>query len=221
VTAVTACSYQAGDVNNPFLRKFEWLSYLGGDDIRAACGPAAVDRVRLIYNGNWKEQVRIYELGTKDPSQLDQRVIGPGNLFSIDATDFLAPWRGTTASATLTPAERDRLWQALAASGAYSSPSTTLTLPSDAFYWVVASCRSGAFHLTAWLYPSPRFEHATFPAVLAAFDRTGMAFNPPRPWTEVKAAPLGTAENPARGAHNATRWSVGIAQDKLVDQVVF
>ena len=218
---LAACTYAPGDVANPLTRRLTWLSFLGGDDVRAGCAPGAPDRFRLIYNGNWREQVRIYELGFAGPRTLEQRVIEPATLFALKLDDPLAPWRGTTAVITLPPAQYEGLVQSLAQGGAFATPSSTLTLNSTDFYWVAASCRSGTFHLTAWLYPSDAFSRLTFPRELLALDTSKVPFNPPRPWTQVAAAPLGTPDNPARGGRGTTDWSIGIAHDALVGQATF
>jgi hypothetical protein len=221
LVSVASCAYGGGDITNPLTRKFQWFSFLAGDDMRAACVPGAPDRFRLVYNGIWKEQVRIYELGASAPHRLDEHVIGPGNLFILSTSDPLAPWRGTNASVALTDEQYAGLTRALAASGAYDSPQDTLTLASTDFYWVAASCHAGAFHLTGWRYPSPGFAHLEFPQILGGLDQTGVSFNPPRPWTEVATAPLGSSDNPARGAANATTWTIGISRDQLIDHIVF
>ncbi|HEY1720763.1 MAG TPA: hypothetical protein VGG27_05920 [Magnetospirillaceae bacterium] len=221
LAAVSACTYEGGGVNNPLTRKFEWFSYLGGDDIRATCMPGSPDRFRIIYNATWKEQVRIYELGFGGPRRLDEHVIGPGNLISILAEDPLAPWRGTNAAVTLSDEQYGALIRNLMASGAYVSPQQTLTLASTDFYWTVASCHGGVFHLTGWLYPSAGFDSLKFPQWLQGLDQTGIPFNPPKPWTEVATAPPGSADNPVRGSRTATTWTIGIVQDHLLDQIVF
>ena len=218
---LVACSYAPGDVANPFTRKFTWLSFLGGDDICATCRAGAPERFRLIYNGNWREQVRVYELGFSGPHSLDQRVIEPAQLFALRLEDPLGPWRGATVTAMVAEAKYEQLVQSLAQSGAFASPSTPLTLNSTDFYWVAASCHAGTFHLTGWLYPSEAFTRLAFPQQLLVLDTSGVVFNPPRPWSEVAPAPLGTPDNPARGARGRTDWTIGIAQDRLVDQTVF
>ena len=218
---LVACGYAPGDVANPLTRKFTWVSYLGGDDIRAGCVAGAPDRFRLIYNGIWREQARVYELGFTGPRSLDQRVIGPGQLFAISIADPLGPWRGASATTVLTQGAYAGLLASLEQSGAFTSSISTLTLKSTDFYWAAASCHAGTFHLTAWLYPSTAFDRLSFPQKLLALDTTHVPFNPPRPWTEVASAPLGTADNPARGGRGRTDWSVGIANDQLVDQVIF
>ena len=50
------------NVDQPIVRSFNWFAYVGGDDIRAACRPGGRNRVRLIYNALWEEQVRTYEI---------------------------------------------------------------------------------------------------------------------------------------------------------------
>src|SRR5437762_456402 len=49
-------------VEQPIVRSFNWFSYVGGDDIRAACGKDGRDRLRLVYNAIYDEQVRTYEI---------------------------------------------------------------------------------------------------------------------------------------------------------------
>lgn len=226
VMLITGCTYQAGDEANPLTRKFTWFSFVGGDDIRAECRPGAPDRFRLIYNGIWLEQVRVYQIRGGAAPVLDQRVIAPGQLTELWLGDPLAPWRGVTASTAVRSDEYAALLAALDRSGAYTSPSATLTLRSDDFYWTAASCHDGAFHLTAWVYPSDGFSHLTFPAWLTALDRTGIPFNPPRPWWEPGTDPnapktLDRSSGPIRSGPEALPWTLGIAQDRLVDVVVF
>ncbi len=50
------------NVEQPIVRSFHWFSYVGGDDIRAACGHDGRNRLRLIYNAIYDEQVRTYEI---------------------------------------------------------------------------------------------------------------------------------------------------------------
>ena len=143
-------------------------------------------------------------------------MIAPSQLTELSLGDPLAPWRGVTASATVRSDEYAALLQALDRSGAYISPSDTLTLRSDDFYWTAASCHDGVFHLTAWVYPSDGFAHLTFPAWLTALDRTGIPFNPPRPWWEPGADPnppkaLDRTSGPGRMGQTMLPWTIGIA----------
>ena len=54
---LAACTYRPG-ADNPVARNLTWFSYAGAGDIRADCRPGAADRMRLIYNGDYDEQVR-------------------------------------------------------------------------------------------------------------------------------------------------------------------
>ena len=49
-------------VEQPIVRSLNWFSYVAGDDIRAACRPGGRNRIRLVYNALWEEQVRTYEI---------------------------------------------------------------------------------------------------------------------------------------------------------------
>jgi len=227
-TLLGGCAYDSGDESSPFARKVTWFSFVGADDIRAACHAGAPDRFRIIYNGVWSEQVRIYEIGANGPRRMDERVIGTPGVDEFGIHDLLAPWRGITGSVTLSDSEYATLLRDLGQSGAYRSPDSTLTLAGNDFYWVAASCHDGTFHLTAWRYPSEAFDHVTFGTWLVALDSTGVPFNPPRSWTEVPANTGGTGgmdgysgPRPAKIVHGPGDWAFGIAQDRMVGQITF
>src|SRR5690348_16022930 len=65
---MAGCAYHGGsvtDIDNPVVQKTAWFSFLDGHDIREACaalGPKAPARYRLIYNGQYEEQLRVYEI---------------------------------------------------------------------------------------------------------------------------------------------------------------
>ena len=50
------------NVDLPIVRSFHWFGYVGGDDIRQACGKDGRNRLRLVYNAIYDEQVRTYEV---------------------------------------------------------------------------------------------------------------------------------------------------------------
>lgn len=200
------CAYEPGDLDNPVERRLSWFSFLDAADIRAACGPGAPDRYRIVQNANWERQVRIYELGVAGrPRLLRERVLGPANLARVDLRDPLEPWRGEEAHALLPQGEHARLIASLEASGAFRAPPVGLRLPSERHYWIVAACRDGVFHYNAWLHPSPRYEAITFDAVLARLSPTGIPFVPEPAAPPVRfydrddAVPRFTIEIGARG----------------------
>jgi len=181
--APAACAYQPGSFDNPVARRASWFSYVAADDIRGGCAAGAPDRVRMVYNAVYEEQVRAYDLvvdGDGRGGTFEARVLGAGEIVSIDPLDPTAPWRGAKSIQRLDQEQISALWRALDASG-FNRPAPEGTLLSSrGFYWIAAACRQGRFHFNAWLHPSPRFSDLTFPQVLASHDRTGVPFNPPR-----------------------------------------
>ena len=181
--ALGACAYR-GDIDQPVTIKATWFSYLNGDDIRAACQGGAPDRYRLIYNGNYEEQLRSYEvtsLGGGGAGYKARVARGAGldlTRFSLSDLQSMARW--TTSQARLDPGQLAGLDGALAASSAFGTAPQGLRLASEQFYWVMSACRGGVFYFNAWLYPSQRFDQLVFADVLLRYDGTGIAVNPPR-----------------------------------------
>ena len=178
---LAACA-SAGPADNPVARTLTWFSYVNGDDLRATCRRGSPDRYRLVYNGNYLEQRRTYDLtaGT-DGASLVGYVAGGANLASgIPVLDPLAPWRGVSFNSRLESAQVRALREALAASGAGQTAPKGLELPSDSFYWLAATCQDGVFHFNAWAYPSPSFDALSFVGVLMARDTSGVPLNKAR-----------------------------------------
>ena len=102
--SVSTASAQRPDrkVEQPIVRSFNWFSYVAGDDIRSACEPAGRNRVRLVYNAIWEEQVRAYDifLQPDGTAGLDIGVLNDqghgGNLSSLslgsDGSGVTSPW---------------------------------------------------------------------------------------------------------------------------------
>lgn len=178
-----ACTYQ-GAIDEPVTLKATWFSYLNGDDIRAACPQGGPARYRLVYNGNYDEQLRSYELVADGSggAHLKVRVQTGGGIdvTRLSILDPQAPARWTTSEARLGEAEFIALEAALAASGAYEGAPQGLRLASEGFYWIFVACRAGQVHFNAWRHPSARFAALRFPEILLRHDATGIPVNPPR-----------------------------------------
>lgn len=178
-----ACAYTGG-IDQPVTIKVTWFSYLNGDDIRAACKPGSQDWYRLVYNGNYDEQIRSYEVvgGDAGGAYYKARVINGGglDLTRLSLTDLQSPGRWTTSQDWLNDGQLSTLQEALGASGAFSPAPAGLRLPSEQFYWISGACRDGVFYFHAWLYPSPGFANLRFPNLLLGYDGTGLKVNPPR-----------------------------------------
>lgn len=192
VTLVLAgCAYREGGVANPVTRKFQYFSYLGGDDIRRDCVSGAPARYRFVYNAQYDEHVRTYDLRRIAPARGAVMTVqvfgGGGNLAAgFNPLDPTGPWRGKSAEVQLDEETYLRLIRAVEASGFGEPPPKGLSLPSWGFYWVVAACANGQFHYNAWLYPSDRFNRIQFDKVLFTVDPTGVPVNPPRPLNEAE-----------------------------------
>ncbi len=180
---IAGCAYQ-GAIDQPVTLKATWFSFLNGDDIRSACVPGAPPSYRLVYNGNYDEQLRAYELvgeragGASYTARVQSGSGLDVNRFSFADPQAMAGW--TRSRDRLNPAELAAIEDALTASGAFGPTPVGLRLASEQFYWIASLCRDGRFHFNAWLYPSARFARLRFPAALLARDGTGIELNPPR-----------------------------------------
>ncbi len=183
LAVLAGCAYE-GAIDQPVTIKATWFSYLNGDDIRAACTEGAPSWYRLVYNGNYDEQLRSYEVvadGTGGAYYKARVQNGSGldlTKFSFGDLQAMAGW--TTVQTRLIPVDLAALERALEASGAFGPAPVGLRLASEPFYWVASLCRDGRFHFNAWLYPSARAAGLRFPQILLGHDGTRIAVNPPR-----------------------------------------
>jgi len=179
LVALTACEYHPGDLDNPINRKAAWYSFLSGDDIRKSCSPGSPDYLRLVYNGRWYEQVRVYQVVGVAPYTLNQRVIGPADLSHVNADLASEALTGKTAHNDTALDYYKSLAASVDAAIAATPPQVDQMLASDSFYWVASGCRGGKFIFDAWQYGSPGFDTLSFPNQLLAADHSGISFNAP------------------------------------------
>lgn len=215
------CAYREGGIGSPITRKFQYFSYLGGDDLRRDCTAAAPARYRLVYNANYDEQVRTYDLRRNAPgggATLTSQVFGGGgNLAAgFNPLDPTGPWRGSSAQVQLDEGTYVQLIRAIEASGFGEPAPAGLTLPSWGFYWAVAACANGRFHYNAWLYPSGRFDRIQFDKLLFSRDGTGVAVNPPRQQNEAEHRLASGAD---RNDPTVSTFDVKVGENGLVGNV--
>ena len=136
------------------MRSFNWFSYVAGDDIRANCGKDGRNRLRLVYNAIYSEQVRTYEVFSSPTARrarigvlADQGVVS--NMLLFNGGDVLKPWSMKRGERILTPAETSELMALLQQSAAFGPPRDGMRLPDVDFWWTVASCRDGAWGFQA------------------------------------------------------------------------
>jgi peptidoglycan hydrolase-like protein with peptidoglycan-binding domain len=186
-----------------------WLSFLNGADIKAACNSSTPDTYRFVYNAEYTEHVRLYEMydtGSDGSAVLNIIVRGPTRIGS-DPSRISGRVTGKRSVNGLAPFERNTLIETLIASGFTSSPVPAGTvLPSDGHFWVVSACRDGEFVLNAWNYPSDRWESITFPNMLGQLDFTNVMFNPLSTRTEAQ-------RSEARAGDPAQAFDISVGGD--------
>lgn len=180
------CAYHGAartDIDNPAVRKVSWFSYLDGHDIREKCVPGALDRFRLVYNGQYEKQIRSYEITQASPmpggAYFIARAMGQTNLAEVWLDDLLAPWRWRKSETQLSGAEFDQFRDVLVQSGWGQGAPQGKILHSRDFYWVASGCRNGQFHFDAWVDAQGDFKEIKFQEFLLARDKTGVPFRKP------------------------------------------
>jgi hypothetical protein len=206
-------------VEQPIVRSLNWFSYVGGDDIRAACQPGGRNHLRLIYNALWQEQVRTYEIFLQPDGTAGMTVgvlADQGNLSNLligSGSDVTNPWRMRKGERLLDAAETRELLGLLEASAAFGPPRDGLRLPDNDFWWTVASCRNGVWGFQAYHYPSDGFANVKFAEKLLTWDNVKVAVNRPR---QLEPAELRRDPLASRGHIGRTdRWMLVVGKDGL------
>ena len=181
-----------GEIADPVTRKLTWFSVLNGDDIRAACGPGAPTRVRLVHNADYMVRVRVYDLVAPPPGPmapppgslfLKTRVLGPtpaSLTIDLDTPSLaLASLGGLVTRRVIGPTEAARVHAALAADGLGGPPPRVDRLRSEDFWWLAVGCVEGDMRFHAWADPDPGYGALTFPAMLQALDGTAVPLRTP------------------------------------------
>lgn len=187
VLAVAGCTYRAGLNDFSGSRWVGWFSYVSASDIHQRC-TAGRDVYRLVYNGNWAEEVHTFDLrpsATGEGAILDERVFQGSAGFTFGTrvgttlSDPLASFETPVATTRLSNADFRALTAALAADGLGQPGPAHARLNSWDYYWVAAACLNGRFVYNAWIAPTPRFAALTFPGRLQAVG-TRRPVNAPR-----------------------------------------
>jgi hypothetical protein len=187
---LTGCAYQSTaqlgsgtTIDNPIERKFTWFSYLDAADIRNSCAAGGPDQYRIVYNGQYYEHLRTYEISK---THLTARARGQnGDLMQMGFSSFeelLGPWQFRRSDSDLAPAEWSKLRESLHQAGFAGGSQAGLRLHSQDFYWLAAGCEGGKFFVNAWA-DKPRalpLTHTAFLDFLLKHDQTGIAYLKPR-----------------------------------------
>ncbi|MDV7338565.1 hypothetical protein RYZ26_03085 [Terasakiella sp. A23] len=165
--------------NDPISRKFNWFSYVNGDDIRKVCADLGTDRYRFVYNGIYQHQTRSYDVFFYS-KKITMQVRGEAYLNNLKTDDLLAPWRGVQEDLVINDKLLDIVRKTLKESGALHNNQKGLRLSSDKFYWTVAACVDGEFHFDAYLWGTPHWDDMAFDDLLLGLDVTGVKPVKPR-----------------------------------------
>lgn len=170
-----------GPSDNPFARSAQWRSYVAATDLRWACAPGSPETLRFVYNGDYKEETRSYDIRREGAGAImEARRRGSTNLLDMDLLDPLGLWRGQKREVSLDLAAHEQIKAALTASGFRDAPEDA-RLRSDSFYWVVSACLGGEFRTNVWAWPSDRYERIRFAQALTSRDGFDSALKDPRP----------------------------------------
>lgn len=185
--AITAGCTASGPAGDPITRSFTWFDYVGGGNLARSCAPGIPDRYRLVYNAVFPEQVRTYDLVTREDnrgrlsgSTLVTTVWERANLAKITASRPGAPWGPTESRTDLGAAQTAALIDRLAAGGGFKPAPAGERLHSLGFYWTVARCQDGRFGFWAAEAPDPAFT-AFHPQMLFSIDGNPVPPREPRP----------------------------------------
>lgn len=191
---LAGCAYQSAgragpgsSIDNPVERKFTWYSYLDAADIRNSCAAGGPDQYRIVYNGQYYNHVRTYEVTSAPDPLIVARARGTsGNLTEMGFNSFeelLGPWNFRSSRSALGDAEWTKLRDLLHQSGFAAGDQAGLRLHSQDFYWLVAGCEGGKFFFNAWA-DKPRALELTqikFLDFLLRHDATGVPYVQPYP----------------------------------------
>lgn len=179
----------AGCQTNPLVRSLTWFRTLDGDDIRASCAAGGPDWYRFVYNADYEEQVRTYDLrrAGEGGAELVVTVSRAPNLVDIRLDDPLGPWRPAVTPVKVSGAPLEALIAAADRDLARPAP-VGQNLPSYGYYWVMVACRDGAVTWKAWLHPMAGFADLAAPERLFALDPVAIPVRQPR---EVGIGPEG------------------------------
>lgn len=193
ILAIAGCTSR-GAVENPVARNLSWYGYVAGEDVAAKCRPGARDRYRFVYNAQWGEQVRTYDIlpsHTGEGATLISRTFGGGSLVSIDAADPSGPWRGAYERSRIGNEDVSRVADAFRQSDRRRAARAGDWLRSDDYWWATAVCEEGRFRFTAWTRDNTALLSLPFVAELMRLDTTGTAVR--RPPKELQLGPFDAA----------------------------
>lgn len=182
VVGILAACASPGPTTNPITRTAGWFDYLGGGDIRAGCQRDGSARYRAVYNADYTDQVRTYDIvqaRAGETSVLFVRVF-QGKVILGSTPNPEDGIVGARARTFLSGEQTSAIRDAFAADGALEFGRDRLFLRSDTFYWTVAACSGGRFSFRAFKAPPEELGRLDFARALFQVDETGAPVRQPR-----------------------------------------
>lgn len=183
-------------------RTFSWFSYLDGSSLRRDCAQSEADSYRLVYNADFTEQVRTYDLvvprGTTSQGSpasgrpyalLKSHVFTYGPLVQIGGAIVGSYEASIWAQRTVPIAAVTPILAALEKSGFGAAGDGTDARPasgelrSDSYYWLVSGCVDRKFRISAWSNLDAEFSSVAFAPKILALDETAIPIRLPQPAT--------------------------------------
>jgi len=212
--ALSACTAEKNIDGNPLLRKFQWFSYLEGGDFKASCTSNSANRYRLVYNGVYTEQVRIYDV-FEDGLLMHTRVVLPADAKTFEVGSFsglLNPWRGTFKDIELKLSDVNGLAKDLVDAGVFSVPNVGEELSSKGFFWTIAACHKGQYYFNGYAWPSENWSKLVFAERLFALDTIQIDLNQPRKTRTTRMMRKTKTSNVSRGKE----FHLKVGENRLV-----
>lgn len=172
-SVLAACQAQ-GPAGNRADFRYQWLSYLQGDEIRGTCRADGPDRLRLIYNADFNKEIRTYDLFIADGGTgvLDtRRWVSAGNLISLQGGNLSSLLEGQKGQVSLSADQVVELTSLVAQSGFPGPVPVGTNLRSDAYFWVGLACVDGVFGIQVW--QGDALRNVRFARLLESWDPIG------------------------------------------------
>jgi hypothetical protein len=197
LAGLAACTSYKAEPDNPVERSLTWFSFIGGEDIRAACKADGADRYRFVYNGHYELQIRAYDLApVSGGAELTARARGRGgDVKRLAVRQPLGPWQLDRSAARLTDGDAAAIVAALSAAAARAPAAAGQHMESYEFYWLVTACTGGRFRMFVFRRPSTDVNALPFVPLLLAHDDTGVPFEKARDVEGMKDEYFGVAVN--------------------------
>lgn len=193
---LTACANESG-AENPIARNLNWFSYVGGDDIRAACDVNGIDRYRFVYNGHYRREIRGYDLvPVEGGAQLTSRARGrSGGIGRFSFDEPFGPWTLNKNVRTITNRQASLIVRALSEDAAKAPPAAGQNMQSYDFFWIVSACSRGKFRLVVFRWPKTDINALAFLPLLLELDQSGVPFGKARNIEGLQEGSFGVAVN--------------------------